>query len=417
MDESARPSAQERIVDWAASARPTLSVGEAIFRLAGRRKRAEQARPLREMRGILVLRLDEIGDVVMTSPFLRELRRNAPRAWITLVVKPEIVNLVERCPYVNEVLAFDPRALGLYAPLELHRRTLVLAWKRLWRRHFDLALLPRSGADYCHAAFLAYFSGATRRVGFGRRGWDAEPPIRTDYDALLTDVLDCRREMHEVERNLQLLRTLGGRVESTALELWSGPEDEAVASDWLADSHRRLVAFGPGGAQERKRWPMARFIALGRWLAREYDVRMVVIGGKTDQSAGAALSDALGDRVIDLTGRTTLRQAAAVLRECALYVGNDTGPMHLAAAVGTPVVVISCHPRNAKPFFLNSPERFGPWGVPAFVLQPALRAPCAETCSADRPHCILSLTAEQVSDAVKVLLCKESESKVKNGKC
>lgn len=403
MAEAARRSAQERIVDWAASAGLTRCAGAPLFRLAGFRKRPEQV-PLRDLRRILVVRLDEIGDVVMTSPFLRELRRNAPRAWITMLVKPEMVNLVERCPYVNEVLAFDPRARGLYAPLELHRRALVLAWKRLWRRRFDLALLPRSGADYYHAAFLAYFSGATRRVGFGRRGWDAAPPMEVDYDALLTEVLDCPGEMHEVERNLHLLRALGGSVESTALECWLSPEDEATASDWLSDSRRRFVAFGPGGAQERKRWPTDRFIALGRWLTREYDVRLAVIGGKGDQPAGAALSDALGDRAIDLTGRTTLRQAAAALRECALYVGNDTGTMHLAAAVGTPVAAISCHSRNARPFFLNSPERFGPWRVRAFVLQPPLRAPCSETCTADRPHCILGVTVAQVSDAVKVLL-------------
>jgi len=88
-------------------------------------------------------------------------------------------------------------------------------------------------------------------------------------------------------------------------------------------------------------------------------------------------------------------------------VGNDTGPMHLAAAVGTPVVAISCHPRDAKPFFLNSPERFGPWRVRAVVLQPPLRTPCRDTCSAERPHCILGVTVEQVSEAVKSLLEKQ----------
>jgi heptosyltransferase-2 len=399
MAESVPRGTQKRIVDWAASANATLRAGEVFFSLAGFRKRAKQV-PLRELRRILVVRLDEIGDVVMTSPFLRELRRNAPQASVTLVVKPEIVNLEEYCPHVNEVLAFDSRTRGLYAPLEVHRRALELAWKKLWRRRFDLAILPRSDADFSNAAFLAYFSGASRRAGFGQRGWDARLAGRIDYDALLTDVLNCPRKMHEVERNLQLLRELGGGVESDALEVWLRPED----SVWLSNCDRRIVALGPGGGQERKRWPTDRFIALGRRLVQEYDVQLAVIGDRGDRATGAALSNALGDRAVDLTGRMTLRQAAAALSRCALYVGNDSGPMHLAAAVGTPVVEISCHPRNAKPYFLNAPERFGPWRVPAVVLQPVATAPCEDTCSADRPHCILGITVEQAADAAITLL-------------
>src|SRR5512141_888224 len=115
---------------------------------------------------MLVVRLDEIGDVVLMSAFLRELRRNASDASITLVVKPGTRELVERCPYVNEVLPFDWGASGRMATLRLRARAAAMARKELWPRRFDLALHPRWDADYYQASFLTYFSGAATRVGY-----------------------------------------------------------------------------------------------------------------------------------------------------------------------------------------------------------------------------------------------------------
>src|SRR5271157_5620018 len=128
------------------------AVGSPLYFLAGRR--AHKGISLKSARAILVVRLGEIGDTVLTTPFLRELRRNAPGGWITLVVKPEAFNLVELCPYVNEVVTFDWPVSGQAGTLKGHARALALAATRLWKRRFDLALLPRWDVDYYHATYL-----------------------------------------------------------------------------------------------------------------------------------------------------------------------------------------------------------------------------------------------------------------------
>jgi heptosyltransferase-2 len=154
------------ILWWPASPKVTYFFGEPFFKLMGMRRNKHDLN-LAQVEKVLIVRLDEIGDVVMTTPFLRELRRNLPDAWITLVVKPAVYNLVERCPYVNEVLVYDWNTKHrLLKPLQRHWRALQLAWKHLWKRRFDLAILPRWDVDSYHGSFVLYFSGAPWRVGY-----------------------------------------------------------------------------------------------------------------------------------------------------------------------------------------------------------------------------------------------------------
>src|SRR5262245_1886523 len=150
---------------------------------------------VQDARSILVVRLDTIGDLVLTSPFLRELRRSNPHAWITLVVDARFVNLVELCPVVNEVLTFEPRRR--FGKLELHIRALGLARRHLWQRQFDLALLPRWDTDHYHSAFVAYFSGALCRVGYSENVALWKRHYERGLDILFTLILDYLNAKHE----------------------------------------------------------------------------------------------------------------------------------------------------------------------------------------------------------------------------
>lgn len=364
-------------------------------------------------KSILVIRLDEIGDVVLTSPFLRELRRNAPAAWITLLVKPGTRNLVEHCPYVNEVLTYDRSAPAELSPVQVqwhrHKKAMRFAIRRLWPRHFDLALLPRWDVDYYHATYLAWFSRARRRAGFSELVNQRKQTLNSGFDRLLTDVLDLADLHHEVERNLALLRFVGGQVADDHLEVWLSTEDEEFADRTLkeggVDSNDILVGIGPaGGSSKLKQWPLDRFIELGRWLAR-FGARLVVVGGPGEEGLGNELVGRLGRRAINqASGMLTLRQMAALLKRCQVYVGNDTGPMHLAAAVGTPVVGLfgsSCH------------HRFSPWGANHSVLWSSLPcSPCfeqnhmaqCEQCIFDEVECMRAIGLEQVKSAVTTQL-------------
>jgi heptosyltransferase-2 len=357
--------------------------------------------------------LDEIGDMVLTTPFLRELRRNLPDAWITLLVKPAVYNLVEICPYVDEVLTYEWKAQGWFSQLQRHMLALMLAWKHLWRHRFDLTVLPRWDVDYYHATFVAFFSGAPWRVGYSENVIDHKRLLNDGYDRLLTHVLSDNSLKHEVEHNLNIIRFLGGKIKEDRLELWVSPEDEAFAEHVLSLHGVRdgelLIAFGPGAREPKRVWPLANFVEVGTWLKRKYNARILVVGEQGERALGQELKRQIGEAAIDIVGHATLRQTFALLKRCQLCVNNDGGVMHMASAAGLAVLEISCHPRNGSVFHRNSPSRFGPWGVPHLILQPdTALEPCSEGCSCARAHCILGVDVEQMKEAVVALLCRQN---------
>jgi heptosyltransferase-2 len=360
---------------------------------------------LSKVNWVLVIRVDEIGDVVMTSPFLRELRHLLPNARIALLVKPAARDLVELCPYVDEVLNYDWDVSLYLGPLQRNWRALHLAYRILWSHRFDLAILPRWDFDDNHATFLAYLSGAPWRVGYSEGSVYQKQLLNRGFNRLLTHVMDDSVLKHEVEHNLDVIRFLGGAVQEDRLELWLSKEDELFVEQLMMleriQSNDLLIAFGPGARETKRIWPLSNFTEIGNWLKKSYNSRIIVLGGKGEERLGGELQKQLGETVINLVGKTTLRQTCALLKRCRLYVGNDAGPMHLAAAAGVPVVEISCHPKTGSPFYQNSPKRFRPWGVPHTVVQPATpQPPCLYGCDVKRPHCILVITVDQVKEAV-----------------
>jgi ADP-heptose:LPS heptosyltransferase len=358
---------------------------------------------------VLVVRLDQIGDMVLTTPFLRELRRNLPQASITLVVRPATHNLVELCPYADRVLA--------YAPPGWARRPSLLAIahaERFARRHlrparFDLAIAPRWDTDADYAVVMALLSGARWRAGYSERVTEDKHVLNRGLDRLLTHVCEGGADRHEATKNLDLVRFLGGSTDDDRLELWLGEADERFAEAFLARHGVRagdpLLALAPGAGNPRRRWPAAGFGELAAWSRGHLGGFVLVVGGEEDEALGEEVRRRAGAHVINAAGRASLRETAALLKRCRLFVGNDAGPMHLAAASGLPVVAIFCHPRDGDPHHENSPLRFGPWGTGHVVVRPAgALAPCVGACSSTRAHCIGSVPAADVIAAVARLL-------------
>jgi len=371
---------------------------------------------LANVKHVLIVRLDQIGDVIMTTPFLRELRRNMPNAWITLIVLPTTFNLVENCPYVNEALA-----CGWVGDRDIHRfqrhwRAWKMARKHLWHRQFDLAILPRRDADQSHGAILAYFSGAQHRVGYSDNDFNQKLPYYRNNDCLLTHVLNDKMR-HEVESSLEIIRFLEGKVQNNHMEIEISNEDKMYAKKLLSaqriSKDELLIAFGPCKWEPKRRWPLSNFVNLGLWLSKKYHAKIIVLGGKEDEFIGQQIQMKLGDSVINTIGQTTLRQTCALLEHCALFVGNDSGPKHMAAAVGVPVIEINSHPLDGLPFHVDSPKRFGPWGVSHRILSPKTAIPpCSDACIAHEAHCIRDVTVEQVKEAISYMLYNQGQSKV-----
>ncbi|MBW4643788.1 MAG: glycosyltransferase family 9 protein [Goleter apudmare HA4340-LM2] len=415
-----------QILDWLASPRVTKFHGELFFRLISRRKNnyqkfVSQQINLTKIEKVLVVQLDAIGDVVISTPFLRELRRNLPHAWITLIVQPSVVNLVELCPYVNEVLTYK-LIYGRFSRLRNRWREIKFARQYLWSKYFDFAIIPRCGIDFYNATFLAYFSGASLRVGYSEKLNQQKQELNQDYDYLFTHFVAIAEVKHEVERNLDVIKFLGGKVEDDFLECWTSPEDIAFASQVLSinniDDDHNLVVFAPGASARKRMWPIANFIELGIWLQQEYSLRILAIGGTGEEKLGLELENALGNSVINVIGKTTLRQTLALIKSSRLVVSNDSSPIHFASACRVPVVEISCHPQSGLPEHENSPKRFSPWGVPNIVLQPqALSHSCQECCTYDEPHCIMNISVEEVKKAVATLYCQQKPDFLKKLGC
>jgi len=362
-----------------------------------------------DARSILVVRLDAIGDLVLMSPFLRELRRSNPVTWITLVVDPRFVNLMELCPHVNAVLTFDPQYPGRTGLLGLHFRALRLARVHLWPRRFDLALLPRWDVDDYHSAFVAYFSGAPCRIGYSENVSPMKQRMNRDLDSLFTRTLFAHAPKHEVERNLDFLREVGGMVTDDHLELWLSEEDREAARAALASrgvtGGDLLIGIAPGAGHPKRLWPLGRFIEVGRFLVQELGARLLIVGGPEDRELAFRLQQKLGAAAFSFAGETTLRQTAALLEHAQLMVANDSGPMHLAAAAGAAVVEISCHPVGAGQSHPNSPVRFHPWTAEYLALQPEKPSePCSSACNWYEPHCILGVSVDAVHEAARTLL-------------
>ena len=374
--------------------------GEWLFRLLGRRPAINET-PLLQADRILISRLDKIGDVVMSSGFLRELRHAFPSAHRTLLVHPDVFNLVEACPYVDEVLTFGGHTLPAGGGLRRHYHTIRYARQHLWNRRFALALVPRWDVDFYLENYLVYYSGAPRRAGYTERTTPTKSTLNRGENLLFTHILEHTDLAHEVEHNLEFIRFLGQEVRDESLELWLTEDDHRTVRDFL-QAHQVgprdfLIAVGPGAGHPRRIWPLSRFIRVSRWLTNHLRARIVILGGPEVQESGETFRNRTGPQVINAAGSLTLRQTAALARRCGLFLGNDSGVMHLAAAAGIPIAEISCHPRTGDPAHYNSPVRFGPWDVPSKIIQPGTAAfPCDRGCEATTAHCILGISADHV---------------------
>jgi ADP-heptose:LPS heptosyltransferase len=404
-------SALIRIVRLATSPSATI----ALARMLGMEgSREQEAIPAADRRSILVVRSDGIGDVILTGPFLRELRRATPQARITLVVAPRSLNVVETCPYVDRVLTVGippPRTSveRWWRPLSRRAAAISVARRNLRRERYELALVPRWGEDSHEASVLAYLSGARERAGYSEHVSPQREKRNRGYDRFFTMLVCDQSVKHEVERNLDFLSVLDVEAMDLALEAWLSTEDEKFADQVLASGSTAVrVAIGPGAGSPMREWPIDRFLEVGRWVI-DRGGSLVVVGGAGEEPLGDRIRVSLGSRVLDLTNKATLRETIAILKRCSMFCGNDAGTLHLAAAAGIPVVEVSCHPRGGDDLHANSPKRFAPWGVPHRILQPEHAAlGCGVGCRASIPHCILNVPVSSVIQAMNSLIDERS---------
>lgn len=371
-----------------------------------------RGKDLSDKESILVIRLDDIGDCVMTSGFLRELRKNRPSAHIALVVKPLVRPLMEHCPYVDEVFGF---ASGPGMALQdILRSAFSFCYRHLWERHYDVCFCPQWDIDYSWTPLLGFISGARERIGYSEKAHLEKGKLNHGYDLLLSRALTSPSDVvHEVSRAFYLLQDFGMQVEEGRTELWFDSQDELVAHRLLVNfkEGHLLAVVALGASQARKKYPVEQYVEALRQIAKG-KVRFVLLGGSdVDLEGSYFVRNMPKGAVLNLIGQTYLRVTAAVVSKADLYIGNDTGIAHMAAACGVPVIEIMAEAEDKRddPPVYSAYERFFPWNTPAIVLRPnhAL-PPCNETavlggCCTMMPHCIRGVSPEEIVEAYAVM--------------
>ncbi len=329
------------------------------------------------IRRIVVRAPNWIGDAVMCEPALSALRTLFPQAELTVLARPAIAELFTGHPAVNHVLVYEDR--GRHAGLTGKWR---LA-QTLRRLRFDLAILFQNAFE---AALLAFLAGIPRRYGYatdGRRLLLSDPVPRPGRAAL----------PHQVQYYLDMLRPLGweGSVGTPRLVL-SLEEQQAMASR-LAESgiggSDLLIGINPGSTYgEAKRWLPERFAETADRLAAQYGAKVLIVGAHGEEALGCSIAGRIKATSVVLSGRTSVRELMAAVKRCAVFVTNDTGPMHIAASFGVPLVAV---------FGPTDWRTTAPVGTKyALVRQPVDCAPCLlRECPIDH-RCMTRITVDEV---------------------
>ena len=379
--------------------------------------------PKDEEGSILLLRPDMIGDLVCTTPFFKGIRSLYPRQHITLVVSPLAYNMMETCPYVDELLIYDKKAKSHFFMTNLHRSR-EFAEKHLRGRKWEMAVvLSHANPDTYPEAFLALSSGARRRVAYSEKVDDLKHQTYLGvYDLFFNELLYDDSMDHEVKSVAEILHYLqsgtvdkqfkkgelfrecpvgGGCPAIEPLELWITSEDEQVVADMFSaeglTSEKLKIAVSLSTSNKTKDWPVEKYEKVALMLLERQDVELLLIGaGVRDEEIGSAFLKNY-PQVHNFIGKTTVRQTVALLKKCSLYLGGDTGPMHLAASCGLGGVAIY---KDAKELDggadYSAASWFAPWQSEITVLRPEKCLPgCEHGCGRDS-HCISQVSPEEV---------------------
>lgn len=345
-----------------------------------------------EVRRILCVRLDNLGDVLMTTPAMRALREAAPGRRLTLLASSAGAQMAPYLPDVDEVIRYDaPWVSGQAEPAvqtDLHMRRALEAGR------FDAAVIfTVYSQNPLPAALMCYLAGIPRRLA-----WCRENPYH-----LLTDWAQEKEPQqhvrHEVERQLALVEHVGATTADTRMRFAVADEDRHTLDALLATHGVRpgtpCVVLHAGASSASRRYPPERFGEVASHIAAQLRCPVLLTGGpeerETVQRVASATRASVRRYLCDLSGLLTLGQLAALLERAAVLVSNNTGPVHIAAALGTPVVDL---------YALTNPQHT-PWQTPSRVLfhDVACRW-CYRSVCPERHHaCLLGVPAAEVAEA------------------
>ena len=336
---------------------------------------------------VLIVRLDKIGDVLLSTPVIKAMREACPDSYIAFMVRPYAKEILEDNPYLNEVIVYDKNGSqrGFLKNLSFIRS--------LRRKKFDIALILHPTT---RTHLVVSSAGIPRRIGYNKK-----------WGFLLTTRVPHTKQYglkHEIDYALDILRYIGLEPKDKALYMPVNNRSEhkidALFKESGISKNDRCIAVNPGASCASKRWSADRFAKVANRLIEKCGAKIVVLAGEADKRFGDKVASLLEKNCVNLSGRTSVADVASVLRRVSLFVSNDSGPVHIACAVGTPVIAI--FGRNDRGL---SPQRWGPTGKRDIVLHKDVG--CVECLAHNCKRgfkCLEAITVDEVLAAAEKIL-------------
>jgi len=334
---------------------------------------------------IMIRAANWVGDAIMTTPVIRAVRKNFPKATIIVLAKSWVIPVYENNPYVDKIMVYDSH--------KRHKKgfgTLKLA-KDLREYQFDLAILMQNAFE---AGLLSFLAGIKERVGYNTdaRGFLLNRNIKLN---------SALKKGHLSDYYISILKGASLADDGRKLDLFLSESDRDFAKHFLEtrkfDLSRPIIGINPGATGgTAKRWFPERYAELCKKLAQKFKVKILIFGGPADIELGDYIAGLSKESAINIAGTTSLGQAFALIEKCSLFVTNDSGLMHAAAALNInqvavigPTDYIATPPSNENSIMVRVP-------VPC--------SPCREDICPTDHECMDKISVDMVMETCKALL-------------
>jgi heptosyltransferase-2 len=326
-----------------------------------------------KVKKILIIRIDRIGDVILSTPAIRAVRQSYPGAEVHLLITKYTKDLVINNPDLDSLLIYKNDKLN---------------------KDYDLAIALHPGF---RQNYLSFLSGAKVRVGYtgGGGGFFLTHRLKDDR---------AKRIRHEVESALEVVRLIGCKANDKHLEVSITEEGEKYAEDYFKKNHlssqHNIIVIHPGARQEYIRWRKEGFARVADRIIKEKGGKVILIGSEAEADLIEDTARLMTEKPVCVVG-WRLMHLVSLIKRSHLFIGNSTGPMHIASALNVPVVAIFgvIHP-------LDSCHEWGPWGGNHTVVSKDLNCPECHPTDCDTFDCMQLISAEEVFEAAKRKLIK-----------
>jgi lipopolysaccharide heptosyltransferase II len=332
-------------------------------------------------RKILIVNVNWLGDVLLSTAAIRAIKKSYPRSFLACMVVERCVEVLENNPYLDEIIIFDETALhkGIIAKIKFTQE--------LKKKNFDIVFL-------FHRSFtrtlITFLSGIPERVGYytKKRGF------------LLTKKIELpNKGIHRLEYYLNIITSCGIKSDGKYCDFFISDHDKKYASEFFKNENIQdndfIVVINPGGNWQPKRWPEENFAQLCQRLIQELKAKIIISGSSKDITLANRIVSLMRSRPMISAGKTTLKQLGALMQRSDLVISADSGPMHIAAAVGVDLIAL---------FGPTSDSVTGPIGkgkIAVIKKDINCKIPCYESHCQKGYLCMRNITVEDVFEKVK----------------